>query len=78
MATACYIYFFLFPKLFTVNNFDFLVYVAAKKVELFWFKLSTERAVSSRQHVGRVEWLFATLDMSSGVIAEWKSAGKTH
>lgn len=45
---------------------------------MFWVKLSTERVVSARQHVGRAEWLFAPLDLPSGVIAEWKPAGKTH
>ena len=53
-------------------------FVVVKKVELFWFKLSIERAVSSRQHDGRAEWLFKTLDMPSGVIIEWKSAVETH
>lgn len=45
---------------------------------MFWVKLPTERSVSSRQHVGRAEWFFAPLDLHSGVVAEWKPAGKTH
>jgi len=45
---------------------------------LFWVKLSTERVVSARQHVGRAEWFFAPLDLPAGVIAEWKPAGETH